>query len=58
MPERHEIPEEKGYETLEYATEDGGKLGSLSREELYEVLEGIDSWTMAEQIHRSYTGNQ
>lgn len=58
MPESHETQVEKGYRTLEYATDDGGKVGSLSREDLYEVLEGIDSWRLAEQMHRTYTKNQ
>jgi hypothetical protein len=54
MPEEAEETREKGYRTMEYTKGDGGKVGSLSDDELREVLEGVDSGTMAEQIYRDY----
>ena len=54
MSEKGTSNEEKGYETIEYSKEDGGKVGSLSSEELQDVLSGVNSKTMAEEIHRNY----
>jgi hypothetical protein len=56
MSENTERTREKGYRTMEYTKGDGGKVGSLSDDELRAVLDGVDSGTMAEQIYRSYEG--
>lgn len=58
MPEQEAQSGEKGYDTLEYANEHGGQMGSLTSEELYEVLDTIQSKQMAEQIQRSYKERQ
>jgi hypothetical protein len=58
MPEQEARSDDKGYDTLEYANEQGGQVGSLTSDELYEVLDTIQSKEMAEQIHRSYSKRQ
>lgn len=45
---------DRGYTVLEYATEGGGQVGSLSEEELEEILNGIQSETVREEIRRCY----
>lgn len=58
MPEKHANSDDKGYTTMEYANQDGGQVGSLSSDELYEVLDTVRSKEMAEQIQRSYKRRQ
>lgn len=58
MPEQKARSDEKGYDTLEYENEQGGQVGSLTSDELYEVLDTIQSKEMAEQIQRSYSKRQ
>jgi hypothetical protein len=58
MPEQKARSDDKGYDTLEYANEQGGHVGSLTIDELYEVLDTIQSKEMAEQIRRSYSKRQ
>lgn len=58
MSEENASSEGKGYTTLEYADEEGGQVGSLSSDELYEVLGTVPSGEMAEQIQRSYKRRQ
>ena len=58
MPEQEARSDDKRYDTLEYANEQGGQVGSLTSDELYEVLDTIQSKEMAEQIHRSYSKRQ
>lgn len=54
MPEQEAQSDEKGYDTLEYTNEQGGQVGSLTSDELYEVLDSVHSKEIAEQIHRNY----
>lgn len=58
MPENHTKSDDKGYNTMEYANQDGGQVGSLSPDELDEVLDTVRSGDMAEQIQRSYERQQ
>lgn len=54
MPEKSAESDDKGYSTMEYANQDGGQVGSLSSDELDEVLETVRSGEMAEEIQKSY----
>jgi hypothetical protein len=54
MPDQEARTEDKGYDTLEYTSEEGGQVGSLTSDELYEVLDTVNSREMAEQIKQSY----
>lgn len=58
MPEQETRSDDKGYDTLEYTSEQGGQVGSLTSDELYEVLDTVQSKEMAEQIQRSYKKRQ
>ena len=58
MPKETTKSDDKGYNTMEYANQDGGQVGSLSSDELYEVLDTVQSGEMAEQIQRSYKRRQ
>jgi len=58
MPENRAKSDEKGYSTMEYANQDGGQVGSLSSDELDEVLDTVRSGKMVEEIQESYERRQ